>query len=514
MLPAAALVLLAVLINVGFPAYLACCSRERVVRYVADDAYYYFSVAQRLAHGEWATADGVTKTTGFHPLYAFLLAGLQRSLNLSLDGLVGAAILVNFAAFVLAGGCLYWCARLLWGRPAGVVTALLWLTNPHGARIGADAMEGGLYAAVLSFFLWRTAALIRRTPATADAAPGATSFLAIGLAAALTVWSRTDSVVLMPLIVFVLLATRRSATVRFTAAATIVVSAGCALGVWWLFAFAQTSSVVQGSAAVKVLWRKTMDAEAGWWVRTTALEWGRFLAKSFFKIPAMKWVISGLPLLRMRGTASSHWAERLFIHVLWVLPVGLGLAYAGFLDRPRTWYYVPSLVTLTLLAGGAAAAVLCMPLTNRIQASARRYAPLITWLLILESGVIFAREASALGDSTQPEAVRAAAWLDENAPDGMRVGAWHSGIVQYYTARVTVINLDGLANNDILDLMRGGKSMNQYWDERGITAIVGKPRAKMVGFQREWGGKRLEPWGPHELFQRVAPVEQHSPQRP
>ncbi|MEK6799274.1 MAG: hypothetical protein AABZ12_09940, partial [Planctomycetota bacterium] len=69
MLPAAALVLLAVLINVGFPAYLACCSRERVVRYVADDAYYYFSVAQRLAHGEWATADGVTKTTGFHPLY-------------------------------------------------------------------------------------------------------------------------------------------------------------------------------------------------------------------------------------------------------------------------------------------------------------------------------------------------------------------------------------------------------------------------------------------------------------
>jgi len=98
-------------------------------------------------------------------------------------------------------------------------------------------------------------------------------------------------------------------------------------------------------------------------------------------------------------------------------------------------------------------------------------------------------------------------WLADAVPTDLRVGCWHSGIVQYYTPEHTVINLDGLANNEILPVLRGEQTMNEYWDARNIRVILSEPRVKMGSFKQAWDGKRLVEWDDPRLDKRGVLVQ-------
>ena len=39
-----------------------------------DDAYYYFTIARNIAHGDGITIDGAHWTTGFQPLWQLLIS--------------------------------------------------------------------------------------------------------------------------------------------------------------------------------------------------------------------------------------------------------------------------------------------------------------------------------------------------------------------------------------------------------------------------------------------------------
>src|SRR5262245_7782473 len=45
-------------------------------RYLADDYFYYLSVAEHLAHTGRSTADGLTITNGYQPLFLLMLTGV------------------------------------------------------------------------------------------------------------------------------------------------------------------------------------------------------------------------------------------------------------------------------------------------------------------------------------------------------------------------------------------------------------------------------------------------------
>jgi hypothetical protein len=58
-------------------AMIACCwlvDFDRILRRTADDAYYYFEIAENVANGHGATFDGIHKTSGFQPLWLLCLA--------------------------------------------------------------------------------------------------------------------------------------------------------------------------------------------------------------------------------------------------------------------------------------------------------------------------------------------------------------------------------------------------------------------------------------------------------
>jgi hypothetical protein len=148
--------LAAIVIAVVLLSILCFLPPGRVVDYLSDDAYYYFQVARHIAQGKGPTFDGITVTTGFHPLYAFLpsclLAGLARLVPDGELGLVRAALLLNSACYFLTGWSIWVAVRHLWGSKVARWGALFWFTNPHAMLLVATGMESSLYACAVALF--------------------------------------------------------------------------------------------------------------------------------------------------------------------------------------------------------------------------------------------------------------------------------------------------------------------------------------------------------------------------
>jgi len=359
----AAMIVLAVVMGAVYPIYLTTLDRMDIVRYISDDAYYYFNVARHVAAGDGPTADGVTMTTGFHPLYGFLLAGMHWLLSPSLDGFVSIAILTNGACYLVAGLVLYQAGALLWGRLAGMAAGLLWLINPHASLIAATGLEGAVYSLALALLVWRLAVVLNSEGGQSSAAGRGWIGQSIWLGACggLVLLSRTDALAVMPFVVLILLTVRPGMKpgIRAAGIALTVVVSSALLGLWWWYAYKHTGTIVQGSAAIKTLWHDSKVAQA--FGHNTLLTgaayalfvWGKYLLKCFLKAVPFKWIMSMLPGVFRPADGSVSWARWAFVHTLWVFPAGVGLAYGLFIDRPRTWYYVPAVLCLTLLSAGA-----------------------------------------------------------------------------------------------------------------------------------------------------------------
>jgi hypothetical protein len=238
-------------------AFLLTASPERLVDYLSDDAFYYFRVASHLAAGDGPTLDGITRTTGFHPLYALVLAALY-SVVLEPHARLVTALAVTVAAFAAAAVLLALAALRLWGPRAAWLCALAWLTNPHALLLTFTGMEGTLCAAAFAGLLW---ALARPTIAT------------VGGALALCILTRTDGLLHFPLTVAELAVEGKRVQEGAAALLSVVPYA-----LWVLYTRAEGASALLGSADVKRLWRvgltEGLDAlETAWFSLRFLLVW-------------------------------------------------------------------------------------------------------------------------------------------------------------------------------------------------------------------------------------------------
>src|SRR2546427_260168 len=78
--------------------------RDVLIRFVQDDAFYYFEVARRLGSGQGSTFDGINPTNGYHPLWQLLLVPLAPLMNASREGGVRAAATLSL---IFLGGAAF-----------------------------------------------------------------------------------------------------------------------------------------------------------------------------------------------------------------------------------------------------------------------------------------------------------------------------------------------------------------------------------------------------------------------
>ncbi|MCC6299146.1 MAG: hypothetical protein IT314_07600 [Anaerolineales bacterium] len=162
--------------------------------FTRDDAYYYFKVAQNISEGHGSTFDGVNKTNGYHPLWMlvcipiFALARFDLVLPLRILLLVMSALQVSTAIMLF---------RLLgkvFAPAIGAIAALFWVFS---FDILVNIYQQGLESGIAAFFivllvykLYEFEQSWRKNQATAK------QLAALGLVAALTIFSRLDLVFL------------------------------------------------------------------------------------------------------------------------------------------------------------------------------------------------------------------------------------------------------------------------------------------------------------------------------
>lgn len=161
--------------------------------FLRDDAYYYFKVAQNISQGLGSTFDGFNLTNGYHPLWMlicipiFALARFDLILPLRI-------LILMLAALSAASGVLLY--RLLRRNlsPAIAVWAASFFTLD--LTLHNTITQMGLETGLLAFSLLLLLTALQRY----QAAPTRRGLLWLSAAAALTLFSRLDSIYLVLLL--------------------------------------------------------------------------------------------------------------------------------------------------------------------------------------------------------------------------------------------------------------------------------------------------------------------------
>ncbi len=129
----------ALICPLGAVSWRTGSSPLRIVDVLADDAYYYLTIASNMAETGLSTVDGITLTNGYHPFWLLILSGLAAVVGTSPWSLFRATC---WLVAVIAAASV--CVPLLWRKGAARQTAWLAATGLAVAMVQHPAtfLEG------------------------------------------------------------------------------------------------------------------------------------------------------------------------------------------------------------------------------------------------------------------------------------------------------------------------------------------------------------------------------------
>jgi len=215
--------------------------------FLYDDSFYAFKIAQNIAQGRGVTFDGVHTTSGFQPLYVFLL--VPAFLIGGDDPAVPIHLALTFLALAtcLTAYLLYVIARRYVGAAASAAAALIWAFSSVVTRQGANGLETGIATLFVALVFYYYVSRVRSVQS-----PPIRRFLNLGLLLGCAVLARSDSLLLVFAILLDYLLVLRGRKERSGRAAPLaLVPAGVILlyGPWLLFSFIQSGTALQDSGA-------------------------------------------------------------------------------------------------------------------------------------------------------------------------------------------------------------------------------------------------------------------------
>ncbi|WP_394826199.1 hypothetical protein [Pendulispora albinea] len=430
---------------------------------IPDDGFYYLNLADNFARrGEWTFDLGISHTTGFHPLYAWIAAALSQitadpDLLVSLHGALG------FALTWFAAGC----TLLVLGHDARAACGVM-LVFGGGACLSCPLMlmEWPFVVATQALLVL----LVLRGRARAS--------LVVGV---LAVLARVDAIVPIGLCALGVVIAGRGE--RFRAALFAMAGAlGTFLG-YGLHLLHTTGSFFQGSARMKAYWTSTQGIDPlrllgllwrtipfGWWAIETPSPWlawtGALVLGSAVAI-ALARLRRALPARRWMPVGERH-----LVPMLPALAVVLGTytVYALRMSGAQAWYTAHFIVPMALLCGmGFSALFRATPL--RVPGTA---VLVMAVLSFIGARVPIWPHHRLLGTAGQ--------WVRDT---GNRAVAFNAGIVGYFSAS-RVVNLDGLVNDDIQPYIFSGQTAC-YIEAVGADVLVdvdctGRPERELQTF--------------------------------
>ncbi len=487
---AAPIAALAVLIVMGARALTILAGGEdAMVRNMADDSFYYFVLARNFAElGVW-TFDGVAPASGFHVMWAYLLAGVfALAPDITLPVLFVWVSLIGLACFTASAWFLARTAVGLYG-PWAAAAVVLAMTGGSLMALAPMGMETPLLALAAGASVWM---VFGRTPATDTSAPpigaGMLSLaFMIGMFGAL---SRSDFG-LLPACLLAGKALEHLAVLRTSEEGraqmlkpwrwlavwpALALFAGAVAGTaavmahTWLW----SGDLVQNSALMKAHWSSLQGHSALTGVEAAGLVLGYGLSDDGRVASATILALAGLASLALTLRRGRSWGAPLAGALA---AVGYGFVYSHNSAALQIWY-----------AGAffAPAILLLAPLAGWLGAAGRSWAwrgPAVSFAVILLLATSVVSRGPLWGYAT---VMRDAGLAVQALPDRGWAGAWNAGIVAWFAGE-RVVNLDGLVNDDVYPYVTTGR-LADYVRERELTHLAdfagmfGESRAARGGY--------------------------------
>lgn len=449
------------------------------VRVTAEDGYYYFKIAQQMAHGAGSTFDGLHPTNGYHPLWLLCLTPIFRFIpdpNMALT----AGILLQ-GVFMAAGVVLlYITARRTIGRSAASLSTLLWLGLAYPLCL--SGLEFSLHAlgvlAIACLYVGAFGKEMPRRPAP---------YLALGLIVSLAFLARLDTLLLAGILgLFLVCRERRAGWTRGSRTRLLAfglpILATCLLyaGVnAWLFGHPlPISGVVKREWSLTLLAQDPLYRSHGWLTAKGALllqplrrlreQWP--LAAGAFLVPGLSLAAAGNRRSLRWGRLWRAWQPygpfALFSALQLLSTV---LIYHGDLSF-KPWYYVAQPWLAALLVG----IIFDRGAGWLIRWREASWLPgallLLIWSVIPLAIGISVKQRVQRARLIRDPLYDAALWARGHLPPDAVIGSWNAGTIGFISGR-RVVDLDGLVNS--WDYWQAGRfDLCRYWQQNRIAYLV------------------------------------------
>jgi hypothetical protein len=444
----------------GRRAYLRCVAatallvvalRLLVPSAICDDAYITMKMGQSLALGHGlAFNPGERLHVSTAPLWSLLIALARWS---GIDTVLATRLLGGLAEVALAVGMVRLGRVAAGSSLIGLVGAVLLMTNPALLLTSFSGMELPFYLAAIA---WSLGFAIERRFSPA---------LAI---AALAVWIRFDGVLLYLLVTAVHLHVRREelgvALLRQVPSVAIVAGYACFGSLYFGDLVPITVQRKLGQVAP---FSHDWAVGAGLLATNFALA---FIGCNLYWYRQLSPLVLA-PLLLIAGVMAiaREWRSAMLAPLafaLWYAAVfiGSGRQYAGYFP----WYFMPPLVTLTLLAALGASRIASRIAPAREQRLLAGFASI--WAVAMAASCFTAAHKLEVRVVRERERVYAAAtvWLSRHLPQQGRIAANEIGTAGFFKR-------DDLEVLDLFGLLRTREDR-----DRSATELVAKYRPEAV----------------------------------
>lgn len=447
---------------------------DTLIQYMSDDAFYYMELAKNFADGyQWSFDRGISHTTGFHLLFAYILAGVYKMFSPDLIKFIYILQIINLmltaAVFILI-----YRIGIKIRQPGFMLIACLAFSGFHFLINVLGGMEWAL-TLLISLMYWRL--LIQKPDDTVF------SVLAAFLIGFLGNLSRSDfglmPFALLVSAVLITLVTKKSDFVKLSLAGFIGACTGLVL--MFLHNFLLTGTVQQSSVMVKSHLAEfhpiPISHMSYLLIQTLGLD--AFLGNTGFA--ALLILIAGFLLYccsQKNWKLTSFDSRHLFVSCSAFITVGLYFMLYLRNANIQPWYSVHFLIPCILILGLVVKFVF-LSFSSRLI----RFTVQILILAVVAFNIIGIFNTPA--PYPHHKKIKEAGEYVKKTFPGQRVGGWNSGILGYFTDG-QVVNLDGLVNNSVYPYIISN-TLQDYIEETGITIIadfiqmINHPRNRMKG---------------------------------
>ena len=474
------------------------------VLYIPDDAYYYLNLARNFTHFHtWTFDSGISKTTGFHLLYAYILAFFYEVFQPTTGTFVVIALVVCSVTTIVVSLYAIWLGIknkdgyfLL--SLAIVISSFNFVSNSIS---GVEWPFVVLIAALFCGTLYN---------GLANKHLGTTLFV-LGLLGSL---ARSDFV-LLPASFFVatvcIWVYKKDKALLFKAFMGVIGAVGGIIVLlfhnYWF-----TGSWMQSSAIIKLHWAKYLSVS---WLQTlsTALT---LVGGSKHGLSLTLLLVSFLPLtciillhITSRIVNRRHNVNpdrvvvlaspsRGTIFVLAAIFIWCGYLILYQFNADVQWWYTANFVVPTC--------ILITGLGHYLEEKVTKTPAIAFLLLALPAFLIYQTNIQALypiGFSKslwphQQANLAAGKYLYEHPVKG-NIAAWNAGIIGYYQGG-NVINIDGLVNNDVYPYIVSN-SLPTYIYAKNVTYIIDSQSMLEIRY-RVRGGYNVP-----DFVQKLVPIK-------